>query len=233
MGLRRGLKNVFNSVAGSFPVIGPHDGIEAELMLAGKKPLTWSPVIPAEAYEGLTPKMLEGTLAGDFMKLEEGVRQGKLKSMDVVVHRYRDFATGEIKNNLKPEIYRHYCQPGKEEDMKRMAAFNQKLFNFEEPDYSLLQKDIGTYLGYRDKDVQLWSRGLRQPLRQASRFIQDHVHSEVRREKMLEGVLKISGFINEPLRSAYQGKVLHQIEKEQKKAEKKLTRKTKNEIKPS
>lgn len=49
MGLRSGLTNTFNSVVGRLPVIGPHAGIEAELMLAGKKPLTWIMVYPDNA----------------------------------------------------------------------------------------------------------------------------------------------------------------------------------------
>ena len=86
MNLRNGLKNIFNSVAGSLPVIGPHAGIEADLLLAGKKPLGWVIVEPDDAtfQDPFDQAEHEGR-----KKLDEAVRQGKLKSMDVIVHRGR------------------------------------------------------------------------------------------------------------------------------------------------
>lgn len=79
------------------------------------------------------------------LKLDLAVAEGKLKATDVIVYNPRG-------NNV---VYRHYCQIGREEDMMLIARYNQKAFNFQEPDVKLT-KDMGEYLGYRKKDIQLF-----------------------------------------------------------------------------
>lgn len=78
------------------------------------------------------------------LKLDQAVAEGKLKATDVIIY-----------NPRGNSICRHYCQPGREEDMMLIARYNQKAFNGQEPDVKLT-KDMGEYLGYRKKDIQLF-----------------------------------------------------------------------------
>jgi hypothetical protein len=219
MGLKKGLKNAFNAVAGNLPVIGPHAGIEAELLLAGKKPLGWTSVDPDNMV--FNDPQMQAEHEGR-KKLDEAVRQGKLVSADVVVHTAND-EKGNRVNLETPWLFRHYCQPGNEENLQRIVAFNTKAFNFEEPDYALLEgKDIGEYLGYRSKDINLWYKGgMRGPLNAASRFVAEHVNSDSRRMKIMNAMGQVSHLVQKRAQPAYQQKMLRKIEKEQKKADKK------------
>jgi len=225
MNIKNSLKNIFNNVVGNLAVIGPHFGIEAELLLAGKKPLGWlgSGVYPDELV--FDDPALQAEHEGR-KKLDEAVRQGKLKSMDIIVHKARVNpydVDSEFQELSKPEIVRHYCQPGKEKDMETMVAYNEKAFNGEEPPVDLLQKDIGTYLGYRDKDVKLWQNG-RWP-RKLLRAAFPYVPSDRLRKKTVSVLNKVdekwSGLIQPRANATYRQKILYQIEKEQKRARKK------------
>jgi len=226
MSIKTGLKNIFNSVVGNLAVIGPYDDdLTVEALLAGRKPLAWLyvPSASEDSYKNDPERRAEYLHeCRNIQRLDEAVKQGKLKSTDVVVHRcrvnYDDLDSGF--KECPPSIMRHYCQPDKEEDMNLFVALNEKAFNFYDADFSLLKKDEGAYLGYRDKDIQLWQKGLRTPLRQAESFVEHHIHSKACREKMVQGIMKLSDLINGPIQKAYRGKVMHQIEVAQKKLQK-------------
>lgn len=200
------LRNIFNSVVGQLPVIGPTDNhLEAELMLAGKKPLSWivvpDPHADLSGYQPWARADYERRMEY-IRRLDQAVAEGRLKSVDVIADRGRrdpyDLNSEIIET--PPMIFRHYCQPGNEDMMLRMAAYNQKMFNFEEPGFEL-DHDEGVELGYRKRDIWYWG----------------HKGDIFRSQFMFDLATKVNMKIAQP---AYRAKELHKIEKEQKKAEK-------------
>lgn len=211
------LKNLFNSLAGQLPVIGPHANIEARLLLAGKKPLGWVLVEPDElVFDNPSAQAEHEARKG----LDEAVRAGKIIAEDVLVYRLSD-ANGVVRERSEPLNFRHYCQPGHEKDLEAVVAYNRKAFNHEEPDGSLLKKDFGEYLGYRKRDIKLWYSGTPLPMRGLIRFALAHIKN-VRLHKTIAGIVgDTSRFIQSVAQPAYHQKLLHQIDKEQKKAARK------------
>lgn len=121
----------------SLPVIGPHVSIEAELMLAGTKPITMYPIFECDTQTDNLSLLKE---AQDLKKLNEAAANGQLRTLD----------TKSIKppNPDAPSFkLRYFCQPEEEETMQMMVrAENTR-------DFSELKKDFGRYLGYRKRDV--------------------------------------------------------------------------------
>ena len=164
------LKSRFaKAVLAQLPVIGPHADIEAELLLAGIKPIGWVSVYRDDYYpqerdfdfasldadkkkklsEGLKKTRHEIDMR---RKLDEEVTKGNLKSVDV-------HYPGRDPND-KGSISRVYCQPEHEQEMRMVAAVSQKFANREpltpEEDKNLAKKDMGEYLGYRKRDTMLF-----------------------------------------------------------------------------
>ncbi len=135
------LKSLRNKFLSQLPVVGPHADIEAELMLAGLKPITWTVVVPEDKHiEDLRIKIRhEGR-----KRLDEAVKEGKLIAIDV------EQALPQDPGNLT--IIRHYAQPENEDKLKRIAAFNTNAFNGE-PSSIDLGVDMGYHLGYRKRDI--------------------------------------------------------------------------------
>ena len=136
-----------------FPVIGPYTDIEADLMLAGKKPLTWTLVVPEDClHEGI------GTLIEHEgrKRLDKAVEEGRLISRDVEV-KHPD-------SPAEPMIFRHYAQPDKKDSLKQMADFNTAAFNFKDVSRIHLDKSIGEHLGYRKRDRFLFENVINNPL---------------------------------------------------------------------
>ncbi len=119
----------------AMPVIGPHAGIDAELMLAGKKPICILPVFEYNPNEEFIYKKRNY----DRLRLDKAVEEGQLVSTD------RFIQGGDQRNDF---TMRFYAQPHKEQEMKEFA---DNYLNFEK-----LKKDHGRYLGYRRRDVMLW-----------------------------------------------------------------------------
>ena len=148
------LRHAFKKVASQLPVIGPHAGIEGELMLAGKKPMTWMSVDDRT------------DVGNDEFKHEQKMRRlldkqveaGKLVSVDVIY---------QLKG-ASPDwkcTTRHYAKREHKETMETIAGFNDCLWNNKQPDEILIKKlnqlhedkkDIGIVLGYRKRDVMWW-----------------------------------------------------------------------------
>lgn len=130
----------------AFPVVGPHADIEAELMLAGGKPLMWMPVAPDDAVfdDPYLQREHEGR-----KRLDKAVEDGKLISIDV------EHALPDNPENIK--VTRHYAQPENEEKLERVVAFNKQAFSFNDVSDVHLDQDIGHYLGYRRRDILFFS----------------------------------------------------------------------------
>lgn len=83
----------------------------------------------------------------DVEKLDAAVAAGRLVSADLVLP--------PPSAGLKPSILRHYCQPGQERQMEAVLRQNEEWIA-KKSNVQLLDKDIGDYLGYRKKDIDLW-----------------------------------------------------------------------------
>jgi len=135
----------------TLPVIGPHANIEADLMLAGLKPLTWFPAYPDEELKAGTLILNEGLKTWHYArkKLDKAVENGTLLSMDI------ETTVPNIPEYI--DITRHYCQLDQEANMRRVAHFNLKAFERQEILDEDLDKDIGHYLGYRRRDIAFFN----------------------------------------------------------------------------
>lgn len=139
------LKSLKRKFLATLPVIGPHANIEAEMMLAGKKPITWMHAMKENEHtEDIRLKIEQ---RGRKL-LDKAVESGQLIAIDV--------------KQLNPNhpnggmVFRHYAQPDNEEKLKLIAAYNTAAFNGKEPSQELekaLDKDFGHYLGYRKRDI--------------------------------------------------------------------------------
>lgn len=136
------------SLIAQLPVIGPHGGDvnEGELLLSGKKPLGWIPVVPDNADPFIPENQRRIAME---KKLAEAVKEGRLKSIEVVTR--RTAPNGFVWEDKT----RHYAQPGLEQDLKTIAAYNEKIWNGQQPDV-MPEKSFGDYLGYRKRDQMLF-----------------------------------------------------------------------------
>jgi hypothetical protein len=136
------IRSIKRSFLAAFPVVGPHTNIEAELMLAGKKPLTWTFVAP----DDMTFKDLSMQKDHQGRKLLDcAVAERKLIAVDI-----------EQRDPDHPEyvvVFRHYAQPGQEENLKRVSEFNRRAFNRLDLSEVSLDQDMGHYLGYQRRDI--------------------------------------------------------------------------------
>lgn len=161
MGLVKWFNNVNNrindyerslkrSFLAAFPVIGPHADIEAELMLAGRKPLTWLNIVPDE-FKDSSPRAKK--MHRDIKLLDKAVAEGKLLSIDV-----------KLPSPGDANIIRHYAQPEQEESLKLMSEFNRQIWNCDDTSKLDLDKladnigmdknkGFGEYLGYKKRDI--------------------------------------------------------------------------------
>lgn len=126
----------------AFPVIGPHSDIEPELMLSGKKPLTWMVVMSDNmvSKDRRLQKEHEGR-----KQLDEAVENGTLIASDVT---YTDPRFPEYVHTL-----RHYAQPTQTDQLRRVVEFNKCALNRQDLSPVMLDKDAGHYLGYRKRDI--------------------------------------------------------------------------------
>lgn len=116
----------------TMPSIGGHYGIERQLLMAGKKPVGW---LFLYSDEQIAKEPESRKLDSDRAILDQAVRSGQLKSMDIT--------------NIYGSKIRLYCQPGFEEHMKAAACDEMGLERTE----GLPKESLGHLLGYRYRDV--------------------------------------------------------------------------------
>jgi hypothetical protein len=136
------------SFLAAFPVVGPHAGVESELLLAGKKPLGWTLVAPDDT-QFKDPRMQKDHQGR--MLLDRAVASGNLIAIDV-----------EQRNKHAPAeesviVLRHYAQLGQEQNLRRVSEFNKRAFNGLNISDADLDQDMGHYLGYRRRDIFLFN----------------------------------------------------------------------------
>lgn len=118
------------------PEIGPHEGRELELMLAGEKPVAmFSDVIPPSF---------------DFPEelFAPYIQNAQLVRRDVVI-----FTSNSNAPNIR---YLFYALLGEEWRMDRLAEIHRALHQYNEPTTRELETEIGQLLGYRDRDIQVF-----------------------------------------------------------------------------
>ncbi|MBL8846814.1 MAG: hypothetical protein JNN24_13680 [Hyphomicrobium zavarzinii] len=110
----------------TLPVIGPHAGIEAELLLAKRKPIG-GPFLIADDSD--PKKMCRSILKAslDRIRLDEAVENGRLSSVDL---------------NSDGLTFRYYCQSDQHEQLKNSLERNQYVF--------------GEEFGYRPRDIRFF-----------------------------------------------------------------------------
>jgi hypothetical protein len=145
------LKSLKQAFLAACPVIGPHAGIEVDLMLAGKKPLTWIPVFSDQANfaDWRVMKMHE-----DRLRLDAAVEQGLLIAKDV---------TAFAGDPEKAFPVRHYALPSEKRRLEMLVAFNQCAMNDQDVSQADLKEDVGRYLGYRRRDVLFFNHIVNSP----------------------------------------------------------------------
>jgi len=120
------------------PEIGPHEGRELELMLAGKKPAAmFSDVVPA-SFEWPEEEFEPYVLSGEIIKREEVIKSSNGRWL--------------------PSRYVYYALPGEEARIDRLSQINQRLFGDGEKTTKDVESEIGRLLGYAEKDIQVYVR---------------------------------------------------------------------------
>ncbi len=118
------------------PEIGPHEGRELELMLAGKKPAAmFSDVIPA-SFEWPEKDFEPYVLSGEIIKREEVIESSN--------------------GNWLPSRYVYYAIPGEEPRIDKLSHLNHCLYGKGEKTSPKIEREIGRLLGYDDKDIKVF-----------------------------------------------------------------------------
>jgi hypothetical protein len=118
------------------PGIGPHEGRELELMLAGKKPLAmFNDDWPAEMEP---PEIIFDPYValGRFVKLERFVPTSAYKN-------------GQLH-------YYYYALPGEEWRITRMIEIQRRITELRLPTTPELEIETGQLLGYDEADIQVF-----------------------------------------------------------------------------
>lgn len=149
----------------------PHEGLEAELMLHGNKPVAllaqWG--LPGEPEIELSPHMeaKQRRIDAQIARLDEAVSAGRLVKNTVIESPPTRMASSVS------VIGHYYCQPDKVDEMNELAAF------FAAVAYDLdmkieMPKEIGLTFGYTQNDIEFWDRGGYDALDPMRRFVLQH-----------------------------------------------------------
>jgi hypothetical protein len=143
------MSKLIDKLLAQLPIIGPHAGIEAELLAAGRKPLGWIPVNDALTDQTYMSEAAIAKEEADVIMLDDLVAKGQLISKDAEIY---------IETDGAPKRYRHYAQIDNEKYLNFCQAINEKALNQEDVSSLSEQADIsaGTMLGYRKRDQALF-----------------------------------------------------------------------------
>jgi hypothetical protein len=124
-------------------IIGPHAGYEADLMLAGVKPIA---MLPFFTDDGMRMDPAVKKMWDDCAHLTEAATEGRL-------------STTELRIDERSTL-RFSCQPGLESDMFKLAKAHELFWAGKDEDALevLGEKSIGAYLGYTKEDCDLFEK---------------------------------------------------------------------------
>jgi len=137
------LSNVFR-VVGSYALVGPHSGNEAQSLIAGSKSLALIPsAYPDEIGGGPHRAHLDSVVSA----LEPYVACGRLlKHSESVSH-----VNGSV------VVANFYAQADRRADLEEIVAWHRALWAGTR--LPRLRGDVGSYFGYQDNDIALWHGG--------------------------------------------------------------------------
>jgi len=141
----------FIRFAASFGIIGPHDGHEAELLIAKKKPIGIFGVWESDCAEN-SDSLKFSAEDDETMRLDACVERGML--IKRTVH-------GKIgEDGLRPVMH-IYAQPSCKADLKALSDYHEAVLQQKpQEEWPTLEKGIGEMLGYTHKDEDMYvSRG--------------------------------------------------------------------------
>lgn len=136
------LKFIFNFI-GSYGIVGPHQGYEAKLMLAGVKPIAQLPVFDPLS----TPRDRALRKAQeDCAELTQAAKDGLIRSLDMVM----------------PEKYggrtlRFFCLPDYVDDMRQLADATARAWKDPTYDFNDIGRGPGEFLGYTKADIDVFA----------------------------------------------------------------------------
>lgn len=138
------LNRLFSRIAAQAPLIAPHFGHEAELLIQGKKPIGLFSDTPHPSILDIHPNIIEETQS-DIQRLMKEVEQGRIN--------FTSFShdTGEREIRMF-----FFCQPGLEAEMHELAAGTLSAVSGADTGPV---RDQGEYLGYRERDIRLFQNG--------------------------------------------------------------------------
>lgn len=141
------LSKLLNKIS-ELPLIGPHDGYEAELLLAGVKPIGLCvDVFPPEGVHQEETEIMSG-IRNDILKLNIAVENGQL-----IKESFISFDKFGARNEWN--IYGQNSQKLNVERLCNILKSDQGLIE-DEPKGLACE---GNYFGYRKQDIRLFSRG--------------------------------------------------------------------------
>lgn len=130
------------------PLVGPHAGYEAELLLAGKKPvgLFVDKTPPPEIIEDFSAHMEK--VRSDIRTLDKAVREGSL-----IKHSH-----SSIDQQRFTWMWHYYCQPDQVQQMLDLCELIAAANENREPNFKPTRQ-IGEYFGYTKADIRLFNAG--------------------------------------------------------------------------
>lgn len=158
---------MFLLFASSFPLIGPHQGHERELLLRGIKPVG---LFVEYNYRYESRKLAtheDDEIRKDIALLKSTVSSGHLRSVS-----FRTVFDDELIQD-----WHFFCQPDSYDDMCELAAFTHGIVSCpnQAPKYPD-GRDQGSYLGYRARDISLFQNGGYDSLSWPMRMILKRTH---------------------------------------------------------
>jgi hypothetical protein len=145
-------------------IMGPHADVEADLLIAGIKPVGYLAVIEEDPPDPLFEDITE-----QIKRLDEEVNKGNLLSTGFTVENF----TWPNGCSARVNAY-FYCQPDKEAEMKIVSDNSEKYWRqgIDED----LPEDSGKYLGYTDNDIELFNNGGYDALNPIQSYIMKRTH---------------------------------------------------------
>lgn len=125
----------------TFPVLAPHDRIEAELMLYGNKRVTMMKIFTEKTNS--TDQSAIRT-RNTIKILEQAVKESQLVARDL-----------DQKNPHSPYIFRYYAQKDQANKLELLTDFSKLASSKKGDPLRVIEEMTGLYLGYRKRDVWL------------------------------------------------------------------------------
>ena len=153
-----GLKRIYH-LLGEFPIVGPDGSYEADLLLAGAKPigLFVDVRVPPDIVQEITAPLRK--IREDIQRLEKAATEDRLRK--------HSFSIREERGSI--QTWNFYSQPHRQKDMLQLSRqMHADCLGIDAEDP--INLDYGFYFGYKNSDITLFANGgyesLPSPLKQ-------------------------------------------------------------------